>query len=88
LNKEEFLAEMRIVLEFYDKRVNKTQARIWFEMFSKFSVEVFSKAIKKHLEIDDQNFFPAPAKILKLAEAICIREKNDRIIALFKAKND
>jgi hypothetical protein len=64
MTKEEFKKEMTWFLEFYDKKLNQIQTKIWFEFFEEFSVSKFNSLLKKHINSDESPFFPAIGKVL------------------------
>jgi hypothetical protein len=66
--KVEFEKQMAWFTEFYDTTLNKTQTIRWFEMFEQFSEKTFENALKAHIRMDDQPFFPPLSKIYNRCE--------------------
>jgi hypothetical protein len=63
MTKEEFLSEMTWFLEYYDKKLNDIQTKIWFEAFSNYSKEVFANSLKNHIKTSEVPFMPSLGNI-------------------------
>ena len=63
MTQEEFLKEIRWFLEFYEKKFNKTQSKVWYELFKQHTAEEFNSALNRHIKNSEDKFFPAPAAI-------------------------
>ena len=59
MKKEEFLEEMKWFLEFYDKRLNQTQGKIWWENFKYYPRIRLHNALCDHISKAKENYFPA-----------------------------
>lgn len=67
MTKEKFLSEMSWFLEFYDVTQNKTQTKIWFEIFGALPVEIFNKSLTAHIKED---LFPGMPALGKITERV------------------
>ncbi len=59
MKKAEFLAAMNPFADFYEKVLNETQTRLWFDMFKTYPVSQFAKALADHIQSSDDSRFPA-----------------------------
>lgn len=66
MNNQEFMREFTEICEYYDRKPNAIQAKVWYKIFSKFSVELFQDAIMRHFKESESPHFPAPGRILNL----------------------
>jgi hypothetical protein len=70
MTKEDFLDEMKWFLEFYEKTLNDTQTKIWFDFFGNFKKDKFHQALVKYIEESKQPFFPAIGEINDLSKQL------------------
>ena len=63
MTKEEFLKEMTWFLEYYDKKFNDTQTRIWYEALKDISHETLNKLFNEFIRKEENPFIPSLGRI-------------------------
>jgi hypothetical protein len=66
MTREEMKRELEWFAAYYDAKLNKAKAEVWFELFKDRSVERFHTALMKHVQNDQYPTFPAAGKITEL----------------------
>lgn len=69
MKKEELTEEMKWFCNYYEKTLNDTQCRIWFDVFSKNNKAHFHENLMKHIKKSQNPFFPALGEIASMFKA-------------------
>lgn len=57
--KSTFCDILKKYANFYDKALNETQVSTWYNVFKKYTPEIFDEAFLYHIKYSPDNWFPA-----------------------------
>ena len=72
MTENEFLNEMEWFLEYYKIEMKGVRAKVWYEIFRKYSKEQFHRGLISHIRTDETTFFPSPGKINTQMQRIAV----------------